>query len=106
MAEFINVLAETELPVGSKKAVVAFGKSVLLCHSAEGIFAIKNECTHQQVALEGGRLRGCAIFCPEHGVRFDLRTGSPAGTLTDKPVECFEVRIVGGNIEIAEREGR
>lgn len=101
MTEFLRVLNEADLPVGSNKAVDAFGTSVLLCRTTEGIFAIANECTHQNFALEGGRIRGNAIFCPEHGVRFDLRTGCPTGTLTERPVRCFEVRVSEGVIELA-----
>lgn len=103
MAEFVRVLQEEELPVGKNRAVEAHGRSILLCRTADGIFAITNECTHQKMALEGGRMRGNAIFCPEHGVRFDLRTGCPSGTLTDQPLQCFDVRIADGFIEVAPR---
>ena len=101
MTEFVRVVEEAELPVGGKKAVEAFGRSVLLCRTADGIHAIVNECTHQKMALEGGRMRGHHIFCPEHGVRFDLRTGCPTGNLTDKPVQRFAVRVSDGWIEVA-----
>ena len=104
MAEFVRVMDEADLAAGSNKAVEAFGQSVLLCRTTDGIYAIANECTHQKTALEGGRQRGTAIFCPEHGVRFDLRTGCPTGTLTNIPVRRFKARIADGGIEVSERE--
>lgn len=104
MAEFMRVLEEVDLPAGTNRAVEAFGQSVLLCRTADGVYAVANECTHQKQALEGGRMRGNFLFCPLHGVRFDLRTGCPTGTLTDKPVRRFEVRISDGQIEIARLE--
>lgn len=101
MAEFVRVLDEADIPLGTNKAVDAFGRSVLVCRTNEGLFAVANECTHQSSPLEGGRMRGCFLFCPAHGVRFDLRTGTPAGTLTRTPVECFAVQVRDGGIEIA-----
>lgn len=104
MTEFVPVLEEAQLPAGKNKAVEAFGQSVLLCRTADDLYAVANECTHQKLALEGGRIRGNSIFCPAHGVRFDLRTGCPTGTLTDKPLQRFEARISDGQIEIARLE--
>lgn len=103
MTEFVRVLSEEELAVGANKAVEAFGQSVLLCRTTDGVFAVANECTHQKMPLEGGRMRGCFLFCPAHGVRFDLRTGTPTGTLTTKPLHCFDARISEGGVEIAPR---
>lgn len=104
MPDFIRVLNEEDLPAGENRAVDAFGTSVLICRTAEGIFAVTNECTHQKNPLEGGRMRGHHIFCPVHGVRFDLRNGCPAGRLTDQPLQCFEVRARDGGIEVAQLE--
>jgi len=106
MAEFVRVLDEAELPVGSNKAVEAFGRSILLCRTADGVYAIANECTHQKMALEGGRLRKHFIFCPAHGARFDLRNGCPSGDLTNKPIQCFGARISDGGIEITQAAER
>lgn len=103
MAEFARVLPEVELAIGTNRAVDVHGQSVLLCRTSDGIFAVANECTHQKMALEGGRVKGNAIFCPEHGVRFDLRTGCPTGSLTNQPLECFDVRISEGFVEVARR---
>lgn len=104
MADFLRVMDEAELATGSNKAVDAFGCSILICRTVDGVYAIANECTHQKMALEGGRMRGNHIFCPEHGVRFDLRTGCPTGNLTDVAVRRFQVRISDGGIEIAQEE--
>jgi nitrite reductase/ring-hydroxylating ferredoxin subunit len=51
-------------------------------------------------ALEGGKLRGFHIFCPAHGVRFDMRDGSAMGTLTKLPIKVWEVEIIDGVIYI------
>jgi nitrite reductase/ring-hydroxylating ferredoxin subunit len=104
MTEFMRVLKEAELPAGTNRAVEAFSQSVLLCRTTDGLHAVTNECTHQKLALEGGRMRGNFLFCPVHGARFDLRTGCPTGTLTDKPLRRLEARMSDGWIEIAQSD--
>jgi 3-phenylpropionate/trans-cinnamate dioxygenase ferredoxin subunit len=43
-------------------------------------------------------MKACFLFCPLHGVRFDLRDGSPAGTLTDEPIPTWPVKIEDDHI--------
>ena len=40
-----------------------------------------------------GKIKGPFIFCPLHGVRFDMRDGSPTGTLTKTPINVFPATI-------------
>ncbi|MFN3590625.1 MAG: Rieske (2Fe-2S) protein [Thermaurantiacus sp.] len=87
-----------ELPEAGSLAVATSGLSLLLVRSPAGLFAIENRCTHAQQELAGGRVRGFHIFCPAHGVRFDLRTGCPSGDLTRTPVRTFPVKAEGGTV--------
>ncbi len=97
----IAVAKLADLPLESNKAVKVEGRSVLLCRTAAGLFALENRCTHQLAALEGGRMRGVHLFCPKHGARFDMRTGATAGTLAKEPVQTFGVSIdAQDNIQI------
>lgn len=82
-----------DLPPDSNKAYRLGQRSVLLCRTAAGVFALENRCTHQLQPLEGGRMRGPHLFCPKHGQRFDMRTGATAGQLTRIPLQVFEVRV-------------
>jgi nitrite reductase/ring-hydroxylating ferredoxin subunit len=36
-----------------------------------------------------------------HGVRFDLRDGTPMGQLTREALPTYEVRVIDGMIEVA-----
>ena len=40
------------------------------------VYAIDDTCTHQDASLADGWLEGCAVECPLHASRFDLRTGA------------------------------
>lgn len=94
----VKVAHLSEIEKGQSKVVSAGGQEILVCHSAEGVFAIRNQCPHQLQPLAGGRIRGGFIFCPLHGQRFSLADGAPYGRLTDKPVETFPVRLDGEDI--------
>ena len=45
-------------------------------------------------------MRGAHIFCPLHGVRFDLRNGCPSGKLTDKPIKAWYVEVADGQVMV------
>ena len=90
-----------ELPAGSKKLVVLDGVPVLLCHTAHRIFAVRNVCSHAEEPLDCGRMRNGWIACPVHGARFDLETGLPINPPATRPIDTYEVRVVGETIEVA-----
>ena len=89
----IRVATLDEVPENGSKAFDVAGRSVLLCRSTAGVFAVENMCSHAFAYLEGGKVRGPHIFCPLHGMRFDLRTGAPSGQLTKKPIVVFPLDV-------------
>lgn len=90
---FQRVAALADVPEGDSKAFDVAGRQVLIARAPMGIYAVGAICSHQQQALEGGKMKACFLFCPLHGVRFDLRDGKPAGTLTDQPIPTWPVKI-------------
>lgn len=96
----IAVAPLAELPQGGARAFTVGDQSVLLVRSDEQVFAVENRCSHAYQPLEAGRVRGCYIFCPLHGMRFDLRTGEPSGTLTRAPLKTWPTCIVDGIVHI------
>lgn len=93
-----RVCALDEVPDGANKMFEVGAHKVLIARAPMGLFAVGAICSHQQQELEGGKMKACFIFCPQHGVRFDLRDGRPAGTLTDQPIPTWPVRIEQGDI--------
>lgn len=101
MIHSMKLIADlSDIPRNTNKAFNIEGMSILICHTERGLFAVKNQCTHQKYKLEGGRMKSCYLFCPKHSVRFDLRTGKPAGTLVQEPVKTFELSIIDNEIFI------
>ncbi len=97
-ADYVRVAGTTDIPENNGKAFQIGDISVLVCNTREGFFAVENACSHQLQALEGGKIRGCFIFCPLHGQRFSLKDGAPKGQLTDRPLRVFDVRVSEGEI--------
>lgn len=89
-----------DVPENGNRAFAVAGRSVLICRSSAGVFAAENVCSHQLAALEGGKVKGPNLFCPVHGVRFDLRTGAPSGNLTKKPITLYATQVVDGVVHV------
>lgn len=92
----VAIASVEDIPENGNRAFAVGERSVLLCRTSAGIFAIENMCSHALAVLEGGKVKGRHIFCPLHGMRFDLRTGIPSGQLTKKPITCYAVTIEDG----------
>ncbi|EED35021.1 rieske (2Fe-2S) domain protein [Luminiphilus syltensis NOR5-1B] len=100
MSDYQVAFAADVLENNSGKAVELAGMKILVCRASNEFYAVENRCTHQEAELEGGRIRGCFISCPLHGVRFNLKDGEPMGQLTRVPVRTFPVRVENGQLEV------
>lgn len=73
---------------------------VALVRVGDEIFAIRDECSHGNVALSQGDVHrdACAIECYLHGSRFDLRTGAALNLPATQPVPIYPCAIKDGTI--------
>ena len=98
---YLRVAAVTDVPEGKMIEVTLAGKSLVLCHSKDGWFALDNVCTHAYAKMHEGRLRGVRLICPLHGASFDCRTGTVLGAPALYPLKTHPVRVSGDDVEIA-----
>lgn len=98
---FVAAAKVDDVPAGTKKLVEVNGQSILLCHTRDKIYAVRNLCSHAYEALADGRMKNGWIACPVHGARFDLETGAAMNPPATMPIDTFEVRIEGDSIEVA-----
>ncbi|MBK8447910.1 MAG: non-heme iron oxygenase ferredoxin subunit [Micropruina sp.] len=90
-----------ELPLGASIPVDLGGDAeVAVVHTDEGVFAIRDVCSHAEVPLSEGEVDGCTIECTMHGSRFDLRTGEPLELPATQPVPVYPVRLDGTDIYV------
>ena len=97
----ISVAKTTEIAIGELKSVVVDGKPLLICHTAEGFFAIDDTYTHDDGPLADGWLDGNAIECPRHGARFDVKTGKVLCLPAAVPIKSYPVQVEGEDIKVS-----
>ncbi len=100
MSEFRTVARLQDVPAGTLLQVELDGEKIVLAHVGDRVFALHDECTHEEFALSSGELVGGQITCVLHGARFDLETGAPRALPAVRPVKTYEARVEGEEIQI------
>ena len=81
-------------PVKLSKA----GKDICVARVGNEIFAIEDNCSHQDAALSEGEQNGYKIECWLHGAEFDLRSGEALTPPAVQAVKTFPVSIDGNDV--------
>lgn len=98
MAQALKVANRGELPPGGKILLEVDGRAIALFNVEGTFYAIDDLCTHDGGPLAEGDLDGCAIQCPRHGARFDVRTGKPLCMPAVEPVATHQVEVRGDEV--------
>ena len=98
MATFVAVAKAAEIQEGAVTLVEVDGSRLGVCRVEGQIFAFEDVCTHDDGPLAEGELDGCAIECPRHGARFDVRTGAVLSMPAAFPIRTFPVRLDGDQV--------
>ena len=98
MSNYTTVARTNEIPIGGRKRIEINGQRISIFNIASEYFAICDTCPHKGTApLIRGKLDGLGIKCPNHGYRFDLKTGecsfNPAFNTT-----VFPIKVENGEI--------
>lgn len=99
MAKFIRVGKVADVEPGTCVSVEAEGRGVALCNVNGTLYALDNTCPHAGGPLGEGLLTGEVVECPWHGWRYNVRTGFRPEN-PDFAVACYEVKVVGEEIEV------
>ena len=98
--EWTAVADAPQLPERRPVRVVVDETPVLLLRDGERIHAIHDRCSHRGCSLSEGTVEAEEIVCPCHGSRFGLRDGALVRGPATRPQPAFEVRDVGGRVEL------
>ncbi|HLI14621.1 MAG TPA: non-heme iron oxygenase ferredoxin subunit [Acidimicrobiales bacterium] len=98
----VRVCSLTELELGVPRLVRVGGEDVCLVRCEDGVHAVSDLCTHEDVSLAEGDvdLESCEIECWKHGSVFSLRTGEALCLPATRPVAVYEVRVEGDDVEV------
>jgi nitrite reductase/ring-hydroxylating ferredoxin subunit len=69
---------------GYQRAFSVGGHSLLLIQDQGQRYLLLNQCPHQHAPLDRGAIQNGQIRCPQHGMQFDLSTGSTSGACSAK----------------------
>ncbi len=85
-----------DVPVPGALGVIVDGIPVAIVRDDDGgVHAVRDICSHADVALSEGEVDGCTIECWLHGSRFDLRTGEPTGPPAVTSIPVYQVDVEG-----------
>ncbi|HEX5436131.1 MAG TPA: Rieske 2Fe-2S domain-containing protein [Gemmatimonadaceae bacterium] len=104
-----ELVARTEdVPEGALLGVVtSTGERICLINCNGELYAVRNNCTHQDFPMEDGVLLsddGCTIECAWHGARFDCATGAVKRWPAEDPLPVYELRVEDGGIYVGARK--
>ena len=78
---------------GKPTCLTVGGEPVVIVRDGEEVFALRDVCSHAEVALSEGEVVGRSIECWLHGSRFDLATGEPSGPPAFEAVPTYDTQI-------------
>lgn len=76
------------------------GKEICVARVGNEVFAIEDNCSHQDAALSEGEQNGYKIECWLHSAEFDLRTGDALTPPASQPVKTYPVSVDGNNVVV------
>ena len=98
MANYTEVALTDDIPVGQRKRIEAQGQKITIFNIEGEYFAIYDTCPHKKTApLVRGTLDGIFIKCPNHGYKFNLKSGK-CNISQEFNTKVFPVKIEGEKI--------
>jgi 3-phenylpropionate/trans-cinnamate dioxygenase ferredoxin subunit len=99
---WIKVATVSDIVDDTATSVQVGADDVCLARSDGQLYAIRDECSHGQVALSDGDVEHGTVECVMHGSRFDLRTGQALTPPAVASVAVYQVRVVGEDVYVAD----
>lgn len=99
MGEWVRVASLADCSgEGCVHATTAGGEGVVLAQWEGEVYALEDQCSHQDFPLSDGFVEDGQIECIFHGARFDLKTGKAMCLPAIRPVKSYPVEIRDGEI--------
>ncbi len=96
-----RVASAAEVPIETVKGVVADTQEICLAHAPDdNFYALDDVCTHENFLLSGGELIDFDVECPQHGSKFNVKTGAVTGLPAVIPARTFAVTVEDGDVYV------
>ena len=93
-------LALDSIVEGKPVKLTKAGIEICVARVGNEVFAIEDNCSHQDAALSEGEQSGYKIECWLHSAEFDLRTGEALTPPAVSPVKTYSVTVDGNNVVV------
>ena len=94
------LMKSAELPEGKPVRQLVGEVPVVAVRAHGDVHVLADRCSHMSGPLSGGDLDGGCLTCPWHGSMFRIEDGSVARGPATAPQPAFQVREVGGALQI------
>jgi 3-phenylpropionate/trans-cinnamate dioxygenase ferredoxin component len=101
MSEFARACSLSDLPDEGAIGVEIDGEPVAVVRAQGEVYALRDVCSHAEVALSEGEVYDHTVECWLHGSCFDLRTGRPTALPATVPVPVYPVKIEGDDVLVS-----
>ena len=93
-------LALDSIIEGKPVKLTKAGKEICVTRVGDEVFAIEDNCSHQDAALSEGEQSGYKIECWLHAAEFDIRTGEALTPPAVQAVKTYAVKIDGNDVVV------
>jgi len=100
MSQSVKIASLSEIPPGGRLSLIVDELPALLVRIGEDLYCIEDVCTHDGQPLTDGPVGDCAITCPRHGAKFDLKTGRALCMPATEPVRTYPVTVRGDDVYV------
>jgi 3-phenylpropionate/trans-cinnamate dioxygenase ferredoxin subunit len=100
MSGWVDIGSLEELQTTSRLEGDLDGYRVRVASVGGTLYAFEDRCTHDDSPFDDAPIEDSEIICPRHGARFCMRTGEALSPPAYEPLRIFEVRAVGGRVEV------
>jgi 3-phenylpropionate/trans-cinnamate dioxygenase ferredoxin subunit len=73
-------------------------EAIALIRAQDRVFALHDNCSHEDYPLSEGWVEDGQIECALHGSRFDLATGEPDLPPAVVPIRTYPVKVEGDDV--------
>lgn len=102
----MRVASVDDVEPGDVIKVYVDDEPVALANVGGDFFAVSDTCSHEYVMLSEGWLDDYDIECPQHGSKFDVRTGAVDGPPATQPVDAFETKVENNEVFVGKLKTR
>ncbi len=100
-ATYVRACALADVPEDGAFGVQVQDTPVAIIRAGGELFALRDVCSHEEVALSEGDIYDHTVECWLHGSCFDLRTGKPTGPPATRPVATYPVKTDGEDVYVS-----